>query len=56
MFQPRDAQLFAVAASFSQISYEGKRFMSLLSLTGRNNEKQVHFHDCHKGGLSLYFV
>jgi hypothetical protein len=45
-----------VAASFSQISYEGKRFMSLLSLTGRNNEKQVHFHDCHNGGLSLYFV
>jgi len=40
MFQPTDSKHWAVATASSQISYEGKRFLSLLGLTRRDNERR----------------
>jgi hypothetical protein len=38
MFQPSDSKLLSVAVGSWQISYEGKRILSLLSLTTRDND------------------
>ena len=54
MFQPTDTEDWAVATASSQISYEGKRFLSCWVLQeGIAKDEECMCYDCLKGSSSL---